>query len=130
MKTSLISSLAFAGFFITIAPSTASAQPPLKGYVHSYPHHEKCLPYHSGFYGGIVLVNPVVEVPIVAEPAVDVYASLSFLPDDSEVVLIDGERCWFHDGCYYRHCDHGYKKVHCSGHEHIVHCSSHKVHKH
>ena len=46
-----------------------------------------------------------VTVTVVLEPDASV-------PDDCDTVYIGGERCWFHDGCYYRRCGHGYTKWH------------------
>ena len=38
---------------------------------------------------------------------------VSYLPAGCSIVYVGGERLWFRDGCYFRPCGHGYKKIHC-----------------
>jgi len=41
---------------------------------------------------------------------------VKFLPEDSATVYVDGERCWVHDGCYYRQVGRAYQKFNASKH--------------
>jgi hypothetical protein len=69
----------------------------------------------------------VVEDPVVEEESDD-DTVVSVLPDDSQVVVINGERCWVHDGVYYRHSDHGFKTFHPYGkHVDSKHLGGHPV---
>ncbi len=73
------------------------------------------------------VVKTVVEQPVVEEAATTVTeepvveeesdddAIVETVPADSTIVVINGERCWLHDGVYYRHSDHGFQKFHPYG---------------
>ncbi len=67
----------------------------------------------------------VVEEPIV-EDETDDDAVVNVLPDDSQVVVINGERCWVHNGVYYRNSDHGFKVFHPYG-KHVDHTAFRSV---
>jgi hypothetical protein len=71
-----------------------------------------------------VVEQPVVETTYESEDAVTV----SVLPDDVETVYIGGERCWFHDGCYYRRSGHGYCKWHGKDRGHGKVCKNDRGH--
>jgi len=44
--------------------------------------------------------------------------TISCLPSGYETVYVGGERCFYSDGCYYKHCGRGYKKFNCDSHGH------------
>lgn len=63
-----------------------------------------------------VVQRRVIETEVEEEAIVDDDSEeemVSYLPSGCETVYVGGERCWYHNGCYYRHCGHGYKKSHC-----------------
>jgi hypothetical protein len=67
--------------------------------------------------------QPVIEEEETAEAEVDTdYDSeevVSYLPTGCETVYVGGVRCWYRNGCYYRHCGRGYQKFHCGGRGHV-----------
>jgi hypothetical protein len=61
------------------------------------------------------VADPVVDQTVVDESVQedDATATVSVLPVGCTTVYVGGERCWFHDGCYFRHCDRGFARFHC-----------------
>ncbi len=147
MKTtffSTLSAIALSGLALTLAPTTASAHDYCRGShfsrsCHSLPHGCRSVNYRGrhcwyggGHYygwnplGGYVIVDqPVVEQEYVApQPVSEDDVAVSYLPEGCSTVYVGGERCWFHDGCYYRHCGHGYTRFHCHDRSYGRSCSS------
>ena len=71
-------------------------------------------------YQETVVERPVVQRRVVVQQEVEEEQEeeISYLPESCETVYVGGERCWYSNGCYYRHCGHGYKKFHCNDRGH------------
>jgi hypothetical protein len=72
------------------------------------------------------VVESYVEEPTyVEEPAYEEEEVISYLPTQCTTVYVGGERCWYRNGCYYRHSGRGYSKFHCGNRgSRGSHCSS------
>jgi hypothetical protein len=111
---------------------------------------ERCWTSGGAYYrinptGGFVLFQPTVEAAVIEQPAVEVETSapiveeettasvveepvveeeddsvVDVLPQDSQVIVINGENCWMHDGVYYQSFNHGFKVFHPYG-KHVDH---------
>ncbi len=97
------------------------------------------------FFGGVVVGAPAVSLAVtptvVAQPACvdptdddsaddynDGSAVVSTLPVGCAPVYVGGERCWIHNGFYYRHCGPGFARFNYCGHGHVVRsCGFHGV---
>ncbi len=74
----------------------------------------------------VVDTTPVYTTPVVAtaDDDSDDTAVVSVLPADCETVYVGGERCWYHDGCYYHRSGHGYSRTRCHDGGHGRNCGT------
>lgn len=124
MSFSTVSVIALTGLFLTLASNLSAADRtvdklPADARAVRY-NGERCWfaggqyyrPVSAGVY--LVIAKPMVEED--DEEGVD--ATVTFLPEDSTTVTVAGERCWYHDGTYYRQCGRAYKKMKVTHHPH------------